>query len=301
MPDYIKEKRSIINIKLDPNDERCLVFSCTAAIVPRDSRFNISDPRGYVNRLIPHQGVNFPSTLKDVDRLEYLNPSLSICIYAVSEKPKEFWPYRISKRQNKSVLNFKEVNLLLLREGDNHHYVTITKLERLVASTNSKSKQKVFTCRNCLFCAYSKQKMTDHIHMCLKHEPARCIYPEPKSYIKFEKFENLSPLPILIAGDFETNFIETGKKCEQNTSQKQYINKLSCFSYAYKIHINENEAGISNDFPIRNYFAPDEKNCFQNFILSLKKDCFQLGKKLRVYFPLEMSKEDKLIHEKRDL
>ena len=108
----------------------------------------------------------------------------------------------------------------------------------------------------------------------------------------------LTPLPILIAGDFETNFTEIGKKCEQNTSQKQYINKLSCFSYAYKIHINENEAGISNDFPIRNYFAPDEKNCFQNFILSLKKDCFQLGKKLRVYFPLEMSKEDKLIHEK---
>merc|ERR1712081_78630 len=82
--------------------------------------------------------------VKDIDKFEKMN-NLVINVYGCTEDGTQIWPRRISIRRDKEV-----INLLMLENGDNYHYVLIKNLNRLLGKSSAVSNPKEF----CLLVSY---------------------------------------------------------------------------------------------------------------------------------------------------
>ena len=88
-------------------------------------------------------GLLFPVDLKQIDRFEKQNDSLSINVFGYANS---VYPLRISKFDRE-----KQVDLLLLvSDEDKQHYCLIKSMSRLLSMQTSKHKEKCFICRRCL-------------------------------------------------------------------------------------------------------------------------------------------------------
>ena len=107
-PDFIARKKAVINIR-NPHDEKCLLWSILAYFHYRRTRMTVE----YLSRFaheINTQGVNFPSTVRDLRKIEALNPNISVNVIAYDSDKGKFFPYRCSTHRNRR----HQVNLLLL-------------------------------------------------------------------------------------------------------------------------------------------------------------------------------------------
>ena len=87
-------------------------------------------------------GPSFPVTIKCIEDFEIKN-NITVNVLAVEEEEIYIWRKSDYTRE-------KEINLMLISEGDKRHYTVIKSLSRLLASRNSKRKCKQHFCTNCL-------------------------------------------------------------------------------------------------------------------------------------------------------
>ena len=139
LPKELANKKAIINMK--NSDNQCFLWCVLRALNPKEHNPRRMDTelREKENTL-NMKGIEYPVSLKDVNKFEKRNTSISITVLGYGRK-KNVYPLRNSDcvdRENKIIL-------LLIEEDGVIHYCLVKSVSRLLASQVSKhEKNKIF-------------------------------------------------------------------------------------------------------------------------------------------------------------
>ena len=179
LPDWLARKKAIINPQND--DEECFKWAVIAASKWMDIKFNLermSNLRKFTNNY-DWSGLKFPVSTKDISVFEIKN-NISVNVLAVEGKD-----IYICRKTNYRC--DREVNLMLISEGDKWHY---TAIKRLLSSSNSKHKRKQYFCNNCSQGFTQELGRDQHYSYCIDNETVRVEMPNKGSTVEFYDGQN---------------------------------------------------------------------------------------------------------------
>ena len=145
LPEWIASKKVVINPK--NNDEVCFKW---AVIVALHHEEIAQDPQRILNlQHYEHQyswnGLEFPLETQKIGKFERNNPGIAVNV--LSNKKGSIYTAHKSELNGKCS---KQVNLLMIVDGENRHYTAIKNISRLLSKLNGKSNRAYHYCINCL-------------------------------------------------------------------------------------------------------------------------------------------------------
>ena len=156
LPDFLKCKRAIINMKNEDNE--CFKWCITRALNPVDKNSEIIS-----NKLIEQskelnwENIEFPMKLKDIKKFEKQNPAISVNVFGYEERIEGVkdsgycYIIRVSEKIKREKKCEVYINLLLIDDGNGKsHYFLIKSMSRLFSSQKSKRNGQKHFCFNCL-------------------------------------------------------------------------------------------------------------------------------------------------------
>ena len=178
-------------------------------------------------------GIEYPVSIKDIDRFEKQNPTLSVTVFSYDEKDKVY-PLRISKYVYKREV---DIFLMLLEKDGVTHYCLITNLSRLLSSQAIKHKEKHNFCLRCMNPFWSQKSLEKHLEYCNTKECIKINMPEKGTMLKFKNYCHAEKVPFMIYADAEC-LIKSIHTCSPNP-QNSYTKKCQkhepvSFSYYIK-------------------------------------------------------------------
>ena len=199
-------------------------------------------------------------------RFEKLN-GCKINVFRYSEK--QLVPLRVT-RETKDNL---EIDLLLVDDGQEYHYILILDLLRLVSLVKGTTTltHRVL-CRNCFHVCMNESTYKRHRISCLQHEPAVVKMPLPeKNKLKFKNWPSRWFAPVVIYFDLES-IIQPLAGCQnanQSTSVTE-IHKPSGFCIVGIEHGNPDPVFIQLE---------RSENCMEKFVEALQKIAQEIHEK----------------------
>ena len=156
LPTKLKNKRAILNIQ--NRDNECLRWSLRAALFPAPRGRNPIRPSSYPTEdRLNFTGIDFPTPVSQIDRLERQNENLAINVFGWEKG--QVVVYRISKKGGET----PRINLMLTNQGENTHYSLVKRLSALLLDQSKNSNSKHF-CERCLH-GYSRRELLE------RHKP----------------------------------------------------------------------------------------------------------------------------------
>ena len=174
-------------------------------------------------------GIEYPVSLKDIDKFENQNPTVSITVFGYDRKI--VYPLRNSDNTDRE----HNIILILIKEEGVIHYCLVKNLSRLLSSQVSKHKEKHHFCLRCLNPFWCEQSLNKHREYCGKHEAVKINMPEKGTMLKFKNYYRREKVPFVIYADFES-CIKSIHTCDLNpessyTKQYQKHEPISFYYY----------------------------------------------------------------------
>ena len=146
LPKELADKKAIINVK--NKDNKCFLWCVLRALNPKDDHPERVD-KGLKSRenTLNMEGIEYPVSLKDLNKFEKPNPTISITVLGYERK--SVYPLRNSHKTDR---DYKKI-LMLIEEGGVKHYCLIKDrkaLSRLLSSQVSNHNREHYFCLNCL-------------------------------------------------------------------------------------------------------------------------------------------------------
>ena len=222
-PKYLPP-RTVINVQNE--DNRCFEWAVLSAIYPAEQNpHRPSKYRAHLKKL-DFTGIKFPVEVTSIDKFERQNLAVSVCVFGWN---KGLYPIRVSNQNTDH-----NVDLLLLADGENQHYVWIKDLGRIINKHN-KHEHKLFPCRRCIH-PFSRQDLLDaHIKDCkgISKKPQRIVMPEEgKNILKFQNHHKQMRVPYIIYADFEALNIPVKNEDLEETNTRLIAEQKPC-SFCY--------------------------------------------------------------------
>ena len=144
LPTYLKNKKAIINMK--NQDNKCFLWCVLRALNPVEKNKDRID-KNLISKqdTLNMKGIKYPVSLRDIDKFETLNSSISITVLGYNENDKVY-PLRVSKYTGCE----HDIVLMLIRDGENSHYCLVNNLSALLASQLNSHKSTRHFCLRCL-------------------------------------------------------------------------------------------------------------------------------------------------------
>ena len=173
---YIKSpfiSKSILNIQ--NNDNKCFLYSILAYFyydIEKTHRTRSSTYEKYIDfenqtaklpkeKTLNFKDIKFPFKYEDAPKFGKLNQFLSVNVFGIKEFTEdEIEPITKMSKEEKE----HNIDLLLLTNETNSHYILITKLANLFK--NKKHKNHRFVCRNCLNLFFTEEAKNNHFIQC---------------------------------------------------------------------------------------------------------------------------------------
>ena len=114
-------------------------------------------------------GLKFPASIKDISMFETNN---NISVNVLVTEGKDIYICRKTMYRCD-----REINLMLISEGDRWQYTAIKSLSRLLAGKNSKHAHKQYFCTNCLQGFAQELSRDQHYSYCIDNEMVRVEIP----------------------------------------------------------------------------------------------------------------------------
>lgn len=166
-PDFIANKHATVNI-VNRNDNLCFAWYVLAYLHPvKTNPRRLTNYESFIDELNLTDLV-FPLALKDIPKFERLNPTIRITVLTHDDDEKTFVPLYVSSHHDRQV----HVKLLLISDGDKHHYILIRSMSRLIAGRTSHDGA-THVCEYCLHHFTSKNAYDRHVPECSAHTPQR--------------------------------------------------------------------------------------------------------------------------------
>lgn len=267
-PDY-----KLINIQ--NQDQQCFKW-CVA----RSNCLDQKNPQRVSTRLKEEaekynwDGIEFPVQLNQISKFEDQN-TVSVSVYSFDEKL-DLYPLRITK-----VKKEKNVNLVMIRNDANMHYVLMKDLSPFI---NSKHNGKKHICSYCLHSFYKKELLDAHEPSCSIHTPVRMELAEGP--VKFKNHFKEVKHPFVIYADFES----TLKKiitCQPNP-EESYINNINMHVPNSFCCYTKCEVDIHSK--LESYQGPDSQKKFVEYLISEVNRIYNI---MKVNKQMNMSREEK--------
>ena len=129
------------------------------------------------------------------------------------------------------------MNLLLITENDNKHYVLIKDFNKFMSNITKHHGRKHF-CMHCLQCFSSERVLNNHKDNCIQVNGTQAVKMPDKdnNILKFNNFHKQQPVPFVIYADFEA-ITEKISGCQPNNnkSYREAYQKHTDCGYGYKI------------------------------------------------------------------
>ena len=274
-------KKGLINMKNEDNE--CFRWCHIRHLNQQDKypqRIKKSD-KEYVNKL-DYSGVEFPIAVKHYNRIEKQN-SVNINVFGYENK--QPYPIYVSKEKYED-----HMELLLVTEKENKHYVLIKDFNRFMYSQTKHEHRKHF-CMHCLQCFSSERVLSNHKDICIQMNGTQAIKMPNKdnNILKFNNFHKQQPVPFVIYADFES-ILEKIHGCKQDGNKsytEAYQTHADC-GFGYKVVCCYDDKYTK---PIQLYRGEKAVYKFMENILEEVKYCKKVMKK---YFnkPLRMTEEN---------
>ena len=238
LPKELKNKNAIINMKNEDND-KCFLWCVLRALNPSKDKHpsRIDKDLKSKENTLNMEGIEYPVSLKDINRFEKQNLDISISVLGYS-KDERIYPLRISKytKAKKEDERKHNIVLLLIKNGDNSHYCLVKNLSALLSSQVNKHSHKLYFCLNCLNGFNEPEKLEKHKEYCSEEESIKINMPPPDTFIKFKNYLYSERAPFAIYADFES-ILKPLETCEPdpNKSYTLKYQKHEPLSFVYYI------------------------------------------------------------------
>jgi len=201
-PEAIANKHCVINVQ-NTNDHKCFVYAILSCLFQdKHNPQRVSVYQKY-ERYLNMDGLNFPIQIRDIPKFERQNQDISINVLYWDEEENEFSIEYLSLESKRR----HHVNLLLLSDGSNRHYVWIKNMSRLLGQRTN-HQHATFVCNSCLNPFSSQRVLDEHMIYCLKNPPQAVKYPDPddedECIMKFRARKKQFQLPFYLVADFES-------------------------------------------------------------------------------------------------
>ena len=182
------------------------------------------------------EGIEYPVSLKDLNKFEQQNPTISITV--LGYEGKSVYPLRNSANTGRDY----DIILMLIEEGGVKHYCLVKSIERLLSSQVPKGKRKEYFCLNCFNPFPSEKSLNKHKEYCNEHKAVKKKLPEEGKMLKFKNYHRREKVPFIVYADFEC-FIKPIQSCDPDAKEsytKQY-QKHEPSSFCYYIKCFDDE------------------------------------------------------------
>ena len=282
--------KGLINMKNEDNE--CFRWCHIRHLNPQDKdaqRIKKSDKAFVAN--LDYSGIEFPVTTKQYNKIEKQN-EININVFGYENKQK--YPIHISKEKYEDCMN-----LLLITENENKHYVLIKDFNKFMYDTTKHESRKHF-CMHCLQCFSSERVLTAHKENCFQVNGAQAIKMPDKNnnILKFNNPHRQLPVPFVIYADFEA-ITEKIHGCQPNDDKsytEAYQKHTDC-GYGYKVVCCYDDKYTK---PLQIYRGEKAVYKFMNAMLSevryckkVMKECFDKPLKMTKYDEEQFKKADK--------
>ena len=265
LPKELADKKAIINMK--NKDNKCFMWNVLRALNPKTN-----NPERIDRELIEKEdtlnmkGIQYPVSLKDIDRFEKQNPEISITVLGFNEKDKVY-PLHVSEY----IYNRTHNIILLLIERDGvKHYCLVKNPSRLLSKQISAHREGTHICFRCLNPFWSHKSLEKHWEYCKNHEAVKINMPEKGTILKFKHHERSERVPFIIYADTEA-LIKEMQNCDPNPldSYTKKYQKHEPISFSYYIKSFDDNVYESK---LRKYTGEDAMEKFVDWIEEDVKD-----------------------------
>ena len=265
LPKELADKKAIINMK--NQDNKCFMRNVLRALNPTNNHSERIDKELMEKEdTLNMKGIEYPVSLKDIDRFEKQNPEISITILGFNEKDKVY-PLHVSEY----IYNRKHnIILLLIKRDGVKHYCLVKNSSRLLSKQVSAHKEGTHICFRCLNPFWSHKSLEKHWEYCRNHEAVKINMPEKGTILKFKHHERSERVPFIIYADTEA-LIKEMQNCDpnpQNSYTKKY-QKHEPISFSYYIKSFDDNVYKSK---LRKYKGKDAMEKFVEWIEEDVKD-----------------------------
>ena len=171
LPQKLKSKKAIINVK--NRDNECLKWALRAALYPAPNGKNPNRPSSCpVVDGINYEGIDFPTPVKQIDKLEAQNRNLAVNVFGWENN------FVIVHRLSRKKANVPRINLMLIESGEMQHYCHVKRESALLFDQN-KNNAKHY-CMLCLTGFIRADLLETHKKYCngVNGRPTRIEMPE---------------------------------------------------------------------------------------------------------------------------
>ncbi|KAL9989123.1 hypothetical protein ACROYT_G003634, partial [Oculina patagonica] len=219
LPANLAKKKAIINVQNRGNE--CLKWALRAALFPPSDGKNPQRTSKYpVNDGINYNGIDFPTPLKQIDRLEAQNRELAINVFGWENDC--VIPLRISEKEK----SIPRICLMLIESGLIQHYCFVKRVSALLYD-QSKSHNKKHFCMMCLTGFTRADLLENHEKYCngVNGRPTRIEMPEEgKNTLSFKNYQKQMKAPFVIYADFEA-LLRKMQGCKRETPEDRQKRK----------------------------------------------------------------------------
>ena len=274
-------RKGLINMKNDDNE--CFRWCHIRYLNPQDvhpERIKKID-KEYINQL-DYSEIEFPVTTKKYNKIEKQN-EININVFGYENK--QPYPIYISKEKYE-----KHMELLLITEDENKHYVLIKDFNRFMYNQTKHEHKKHF-CMHSLQCFSSEEVLNNHKNNCIQVNGEQAIKMPDKNNntLKFNNFHKQQPVPFVIYADFEA-ITEKISGCQPNNNKSftdAYQKHTDC-GFGYKVVCCYDDKYSQ---PLKIYRGEKAVYTFLEYMLDEVKYCKKIVKQ-QFNKPLKMTKED---------
>ena len=278
LPTNLAKKKAIINVK--NRDNECLKWSLRAALFPPKDGKDPQRPNKYpVNDGINYEGIDFPTPVKHIDKLEAKNKNLAINVFG--------WENNcvVVHRISRKAAEVPRINLMLIESGIIQHYCYVKRVNALLFDQTKNSNTKHY-CMMCLTGFSRADLLENHKKYCngVNGRPTRIEMPEEgKNTLSFQNHHKQMKVPYVIYADFEA-LVRKIPGCEigPESKKKSYTEKTEwheACGYSYmvvridgevsgsKVYRGENAVGtflsdiLQEEVKIRDSLAEKKADC----------------------------------------
>ena len=230
LPQKLKNRKAIINMK--NQDDKCFMWSVLRALNPKDNhpeRID-NDLKNKVDTL-NIEGIQYPVSLRAIDRFEHLNPEISITVLGYNEDDKVY-PLKVSKYTGCEY----DIVLLLIKDGEKSHYCLVKNISALLSSQINNHKGTRYFCLNCFNGFKSPDSLDKHKEYCYNNECVKISMPPQNTFLRLKNFRYSEKAPFAIYADFES-LIKPMDNCDPdpNRSYTKKYQKHEPISFCYYI------------------------------------------------------------------
>ena len=235
LPQELKNRKAIINMK--NQDDKCFMWCVLRALNPKDKNTERidNDLKNKVDTL-NMEGIQYPVSLRGIDRFEHLNPEISITVLGYNKEEKVY-PLKVSKYTGCE----HDIVLLLIKDGEKSHYCLVKNISALLSSQINNNNHKWYFCLNCFNSFKSPDSLDKHKEYCYNNECVKISMPPPNTFLRFKNFRYSEKAPFAIYADFES-LIKPLDNCDPdpNRSYTKKYQKHEPISFCYYIECFNN-------------------------------------------------------------